>query len=101
MYKFINANASTQIFDGCGVLHTIVINGLTTAGDIGIRDGDIGTFPYIFPILWGDTVAVIHLDPTTSVSVQPVTLLYDIECTGGLYLDFDATLVADLTVSYR
>ena len=101
MFKSIHANTTAQIFNGRGVLHTVVVNGLTVAGDVALRDGDIGAFPYVFPILWGGTIAVLHLNPTTSISVQPVTLLYDIECLDGLYLDFDGTLVADLTISYH
>ena len=101
MFNSIHATTTRQIFNGQGVLHSVVVNGLTTAGDVALRDGDVGAFPYVFPILWGDTIAVIHLNPATSVSVQPVTLLYDIECLEGLYIDFDGTIVADITVSYK
>jgi len=100
MFNSIHANTTAQIFNGRGVLHTVVINGLTTAGDVALRDGDIGAFPYIFPILWGATIAELHLNPAASISIQPVTLIYDVECLSGLYIDFDGTLVADLTVSY-
>jgi hypothetical protein len=91
-YNYAHVTADTQVSAGPCTLHSIVVNGLTTAGDCTVYDNDGGT---------GDVVAILHLDPTTSVSVQPITLLYDVECLTGLYLDYDATLVADLTVSYR
>ena len=100
MYKSIHTNSTMQIFYGRGTLHTITVNGLTTPGDVVLHDGNIGAFPYVFPILWGATIARLHLNPATSMSMQPVTLLYDIDCRNGFYLDFDGTLVADLTVAY-
>lgn len=68
---------------------TAQINGLTTAGDCTIYDNPAAT---------GDVIAVLHLDPTTSVAVQPITFEYNCRCEAGLYLDYDGTLVADLTV---
>jgi len=62
------------------------------AGDCTIYDN---------PAAAGNVIGVLHLDPTTSISVQPITFLYDVECLTGLYLDYDGTLVADLTVSYK
>ena len=90
MYKHVAADA--QVSAGPCVLHTIVVNGLPTAGDCTVYDNQAGT---------GNVIAILHLNPATSISVQPITLFYDVRCLTGLYLDFDATLVADLTVSYR
>lgn len=90
-WKYKHVAADTQVKAGPCVLHTIVVNGLTTAGDCIVYDN---------PAAAGNVIAVLHLDPTTSVSVQPVPLIYDCECATGLYLDFDATLAADLTVTY-
>jgi hypothetical protein len=91
-WKYGHVTADTQVSAGRCVLHTIVVNGLTTAGDCTVYDNTAGS---------GTVIAVLHLDPTTSISVQPITLTYDVQCKTGLYLDFDATLAADLTVSYR
>lgn len=74
-----------------GALHTIVVNGLTTAGDITVYDGVDAT---------GGVVAVLHLDPTTSVSVQPITFTYDVDIATGIYIAYDQSVVADLTVAY-
>lgn len=90
-WKHKHVTADAQVSSHPCVLHSIVINGLTTAGDLTVYDNTAAS---------GDVIAVIHLDPTTSVSVQPITLLYDCECEAGLYLDYDDTLVADLTVNY-
>lgn len=90
IYKHVAADA--QVSAVRCVLHTIVVNGLTTAGDATIYDNTAGS---------GTVIGVLHLDPATSVSVQPVTLLYDVQCETGLYIEFDATLVADLTVTYK
>jgi len=76
---------------GAGVLHSIVLNGLTTVGDITVYDG----------INAGGTVlAILHLATATSISVQPMTLEYDAEVTTGIYLAY-GTAVADLTVMYK
>lgn len=89
---YAHVAASTQVSAGSCVLYTITVNGLTTAGDCIIYDN---------PAAAGNVIGVLHLDPTTSISVQPITFLYDVECLTGLYLDYDGTLVADLTVSYK
>ena len=89
-YQHVTADA--QVSAGPCVLHGITVNGLTTAGDCTIHDN---------PAAAGNVIAILHLDPTTSVSVQPITFLYDVECLTGLYLNYDATLVADLTVAYK
>lgn len=91
-WKYSHVDADRQISAGPCVLHAITVNGLTTAGDCIVYDN---------PAAAGNVIAVLHLDPATSVSVQPVPLLYDVECLIGLYLDFDGTLVADLTVAYK
>ena len=90
-WKYKHVTASVQVRAGKGVLHTIVINGLTTAGDITVYDNPAAT---------GEVIAVLHLDITTSVSVQPITLTYDIGCEDGLYFSYDDSVAADLTVSY-
>ncbi len=70
------------------LLHNLVLNGLTTAGDLTLYDS----------LTEGGTViAVLHLDPTTSISVQPINFNYGLKFSTGLYFGFDATLVADLT----
>ena len=91
-WKYTHVIADAQVSAGPCVLHTIVVNGLTTAGDCIIYDNPAGA---------GNVIGVLHLDLTTSVSVQPVPLIYDCECLTGLYLEFDATLAADLTVTWR
>jgi hypothetical protein len=90
-WKYSHCISDTQVSAGKCVLHSIVVNGLTTAGDCTVYDN---------PAAAGTVIAVLHLDPATSISVQPITFLYDCECLTGLYLDFGATLVADLTVNY-
>ena len=91
-WEYKHVVADTLIRTGQGVLHSIVLNGLTTAGDATVYDNTAGS---------GTVIAVLHLDTTTSVSVQPITLLYDIECKTGLYIEFDDTLAADLTITYK
>jgi len=90
-WQYKHVTASVQVFARKGVLHTIVVNGLTTAGDITVYDN---------PAAAGNVIAILHLDPTTSISVQPITLTYDVGCKVGLYLDYDQSIAADLTVSY-
>ena len=91
-FKYAHVDADAQVCARACILHTIVVNGLTTAGDATVYDNTAGS---------GSVIAVLHLDVATSISVQPITLTYDCECATGLYIDFDATLVADLTVTYK
>lgn len=91
-WTYAHVAADAQVSSAPCVLHSIVVNGLTTAGDCTVYDD---------PAAAGNVIAVLHLDATTSVSVQPITLLYDVECLTGLYLSYDATLAADLTVGFH
>lgn len=87
---YVHVTADGQALATPGVLRRIVLNGLTTAGDCIVYDNTVTG--------GANVVAVLHLDLTTSVSVQPVTFEYNVRLNTGLYLEFDATLVADLTV---
>lgn len=91
-WDYAHVISDTAVKEGQGVLHSIVVNGLTTAGDATVYDNTAGS---------GTVIAVLHLNPATSISVQPITLLYDCEFFTGLYIDFDSNLVADLTVNYK
>ena len=77
---------------GAGSLHSIVVNGLTTAGDATVYDGISNA---------GVVLAILHIDPTTSISVQPITFLYDMEILTGIYIEYDQALVADLTITHH
>ena len=77
---------------GRGVLHTIVLNGLTTAGDITVYNGvDAG----------GTVIAILHLNTATSISVQPITFTYDCQMATGIYIAYGQGTAADLTVTYK
>ncbi len=90
-YQFVHVAADALVHTGKGILHTIVLNGLTTEGDCTVYDGVDNT---------GAVIAVLHLWDDTSVSVQPITLTYDCRVSTGIYLDYDGTLVADFTVTF-
>lgn len=90
-WQYDHVTGSEQVFDREGVLHNIVVNGITAIGDVTVYDN---------PAAAGNVIAVIHLDVTYSVSVQPITLSYDVGCKTGLYLAFEDGCEADLTVSY-
>uniref|UniRef100_A0A6M3LYH5 Uncharacterized protein n=1 Tax=viral metagenome TaxID=1070528 RepID=A0A6M3LYH5_9ZZZZ len=87
-WPYVHVTADTQVKASKGILHSVVLNGLTTAGDLTIYDSLTEGAPVI---------AVLHLDVTTSISVQPVTFIYDCQFNTGLYAGFDNTLAADLT----
>ncbi len=86
---YYHVTGDLQVLAGPGILKRIVVNGLATAGDATIYDSLTAT---------GAIIAVLHLDPTTSISVQPYGAEYNSRLSNGLYIDFDATLLADLTV---
>ena len=90
-WQYRHVTADAQVRAGKGILHSITLNGLTTLGDITIYDS----------LTEGGTViAVLHLNTAISVSVQPMTLFYDLEFSTGLYIGYDATAAADLTIMY-
>lgn len=91
-WPWAHVDDTVLVHTGAGALHTIVVNGLTTAGDVTVYDGIDAT---------GDIIAVLHLDLTTSVSVQPITFTYDLELATGLYIAYDQAVAADLTVTYH
>ena len=86
-----HVTADVQIKAGRGILRTVIVNGLTTAGDLTLYDSLTET---------GTVIAVLHLDPTTSISVQPIPLPYNLQFRTGLFAGFDGTLVADLTITF-
>lgn len=90
-WPWAHVTGTGLIKTGAGTLHTIVVNGLTTQGDVTVYDGVDGT---------GEVIAVLHLDITTSVSVQPITFVYDLKIATGIYLAYEQGTVADLTVTY-
>lgn len=90
-WQYSHVAADTQVKAGPGILHTIVINGLTTVGDITLYD----SLTEVAPI-----IGVLHLNTATSVSVQPITLTYDLQFSTGLYVGFDGAVAADLTVTF-
>ena len=90
-WPFAHVTEEVLVSGAPGTLHTIVVNGLTTAGDVTVYDGVDAT---------GSVIAVLHLDPTTSVSVQPITFLYDAKVDTGIYIVYDQSVAADLTVTY-
>ena len=91
-WPFTHVTGTVLVRTGQGVLHSIVVNGLTTAGDATVYDGVDNT---------GAVIAVLHLDPTTSVSVQPIPFIYDCKFATGIYIEYDQNLAADLTVTHQ
>ena len=88
-WPYTHVAADTQVKAGPGVLHSVVLNGFTTTGDVTLYDSLTET---------GTVIAVLHLNVATSISVQPITFLYDLKFETGLYVGFDGAVAADLTV---
>ena len=90
-WPYTHVTGDVQVKAGPGVLHSVVLNGLTTAGDVTLYDSLTEA---------GTVIAILHFDVTTSISVQPIPFLYDLKFTTGLYVGYDGTAVVDLTVMY-
>ena len=90
-WPFTHVTDTVLVSGAPGALHSIVVNGLTTAGDITVYDGVDAT---------GAVLAVLHLNPATSISLQPITFLHDAKISTGTYLAYDASVVSDSTVTY-
>lgn len=89
-YKNITADA--LIKDSPGVIHTITINSVTTGGVLTLYDSITEASP---------AVAAISIVTRAAGSQVPVSLLYDVKCNTGIYAGFDATLAANITISYK
>lgn len=87
-WPYVHVTGDLLVHAGRGILHSVVLNGLSTVGDLTLYDSQTET---------GAVIAVLHLDVATSISVQPITFLYDLELITGLFAGFDGALVADLT----
>jgi len=90
-WVYAHVDATLLVQTGQGALHTIVINGYSADGVVIVYDGVDAT---------GVQIAVLNISVAASVSLQPITLLYDVAFATGLYLDFDQAVGVDFTVSY-
>jgi hypothetical protein len=86
-YQYAHCTADTAVKASAGRIQSITINRCTTAGALTIYDSTTEG---------GTVIAIIAL----ALNMLPVTLFYDVLCPTGIYIGFDATLVADITVSY-
>ena len=82
------------VHTGQCVLHAVVINrcdtGVTSAT---VYDGVDNT---------GDVIAIIDVDNGKTHYVPPVTLLYDVQCETGIFVEFSQqNAEADLTVTHK
>ena len=91
-WEFAHLPAGGLVLTGAGMLHTIVLNGTTVAGQTTIYDGVDAT---------GSVIAVLaHTQAAPQISCQPITLTYDCKIDTGIFVVVDAG-AADLTVTYK
>ncbi len=86
-HAYNNVTADEQIMAAAGKLHTITIHDVTVAGVITVYDNTAES---------GTVIATLTLVAGESF----YTLTYDVECATGLFIGYDGTVAADLTVSY-
>lgn len=84
----IHVTGDYQVKAGKGILRNVVLNGLTTVGDLTIYDSLTEA---------GTVIAVLHIDVATSLSVQPINFPYNAKFATGCYAGFDGGLAADFT----
>ena len=82
----------TLVRTGPCVLHQINFNGMTAVGDVALYDGIDNT---------GTLIATFYFRTAVHVSCQPISFNFDCEMSVGIYLDYDATCTADLTVMFK
>lgn len=86
----LNVVAETLVKTGKGILHSVVLNGVTTVGDVLIYDGvDAG----------GQLIATLNVRSAVSVSFQGLTFLYDCKIDTGIFITFTA-FAGNLTATY-
>ncbi len=91
-YDYLHVNGDVQVSAGQGVLHTITIcGGPDTDGIATVYDSLTGA---------GTIIAQLTISIADSISVQPITLTFDVAYKTGLYIDYTAGLVAILSVSF-
>ena len=85
-------NGDTVVHSGPCVLHAINFNGMTVVGDVDIYDGIDNT---------GTLIGTLVLRTAVQISCQPMSFNYDCEMAIGIFVDFDATFVGNLTVMFK
>ena len=86
----VNVTASAIARTGPCILHSVVLNGVTTVGDVAVYDGVDNT---------GTLIATLNVRITVSVSFQGLPFLYDCKMATGVYLEFTA-FAGNLTVMW-
>lgn len=86
----VNVTGSAIARTGPCIMHSIVLNGVTTVGDVLVYDGTDNT---------GTLIATYNIRIGVSVSFQGITFLYDCKMATGIYLEF-STFVGNLTVMW-
>ncbi len=88
----LNITTDTLVKTGQGILHSIVLNGVTTVGDVAIYDGIDNT---------GQLIATLNVRSAVSVSFQGLTFLYDCKIDTGIFVDINSsTFVGNLTATF-
>jgi len=88
----LNVTADTIVKTEQGVLHSVVLNGVTAVGDIAIYDGIDAT---------GQLIATLNVRSAVSVSYQGLTFLYDCKLNTGLFVDISSsTFAGNITVTF-
>ena len=92
-FKKAYVTGTGTVVSGPCVLHTIVLNGVTTVG------GTVTVYDALDATDASTIIAVYDL-LGLSVSYQGITFTYDCEIVTGIHMVF-ATAVANFTVTYR
>lgn len=85
-YVHITGQATTLVYTGKCVLHSITINAPTATETIEVDDALTNTTPIVAKI-------------TVPATPMPITLLYDVLCQTGISIT-TGTASSDITVSY-
>lgn len=85
-YVHITGDATTLVYTGKCVLHSITLNAPTATETIEVDDALTNTTPIVAKI-------------TIPATPMPVTLLYDVICQTGISIT-TATATSDITVCY-
>ena len=89
----VNVTTDTIVNPGACIMHSIVLNGVTTVGDIFVYDGVDAT---------GELVATLNIRSAVSVSFQGITFIYDCEMVNGIFIDItSSTFAGNITVTHK
>jgi len=93
----IHITGDTQITSGPGFLKSVIINNITANGSFDLLDGSMSAWNQSADI-WSSEISQTSVTTATDF---PIAIDYSVNFQNFLQLNFEDSLAADITISYR